>query len=668
MKIQKPEARSQRAEVRGQRSEVRGREAKRGEGIGSQGRRVFLLICLLVAGLGISSQAQNTLNVTNYGAIGDAVQFYVNTISNSVVVTTTNTLPNSAIGEAIEVFAAGVPTTTTNNQDLVATITNIVNGTNIYVSQKTQATLTNTFATYGHNNTANFQSAITAVGKDTNDIINIPAGTYLLLTTNKSAIYGQFAILLQRGGINFVGTGTNSTTLLSQGAWTLIGGSPWRGFLVEVVSPVTNNFPVSFSYLTMDGGVQQGNTSNHGFPASIYNGTGWDETHDAFILGGGSSVSLYHEYFTNVSVQHWRGEEFKSIDGSTNGQIGIYNSTFSDGNATALNVYPAWDVRSNLFVNLFQVAEYYQAYSSYPSYFEYNVITNITGNGFAVNGGRGNNPPFYMENNVFYFPGTGYNGIETVPADNLYVISNQFSSLGYFCQALDISASGAQGSFENSNIVVAFNNFTHIQNVIELNGGSPTNITDPARVEDVQVFSNNISGGGDNGQALLINYGGYYTNVHFSYNIVETNSDPGNGNRRATVSSGAGRVTYVLVDTNNLYYSPIYDLSGITNIISYSSGSRFEIIYGFYPGTVWSLQDTNSSQMPLGAMIQLYNNNSHSSNETVYLNSSLSGTPVTVAGGQTALFYWLSWKNAWSTNGAILSGPPLPPANLRQNY
>ena len=35
---------------------------------------------------------------------------------------------------------------------------------------------------------------------------------------------------------------------------------------------MTNNFPVTFSFLTMDGGVQQGNTSYHFFPASILDG------------------------------------------------------------------------------------------------------------------------------------------------------------------------------------------------------------------------------------------------------------------------------------------------------------------------------------------------------------------------------------------------------------
>ena len=188
-------------------------------------RQFLMLVCLSLAGFGISVQAQNTLNVTNYGAVGDAVQFFASTVSNSVVVTTTNQIPSSAIGEAIELFGCGTVTVAPNCQDMVATITNVVNGTNIYVSQVPKATLTNTFATYGYNNTANFQAAIAAVGKDTNDFIYIPAGTYLLLPTSYSGkynnlSYGYNSILLNRGGINFVGAGTNSTTL----AWNS-GGS-----------------------------------------------------------------------------------------------------------------------------------------------------------------------------------------------------------------------------------------------------------------------------------------------------------------------------------------------------------------------------------------------------------------------------------------------------------
>jgi hypothetical protein len=262
--------------------------------------------------LKIVSAPQQVLNVTNFGAVGDAVQFYVNTTSNSVVVTTTNPIPSSAIGEAIEVFAAGVPTTSSNNQDLVTSIANVLNGTNITLSLACQQTLTNAFATYGYNNTPVFKSAIAAVGSDTNDFIYIPKGNYLLLPTQSDygINHGNVCIFLIRGGINFVGAGTNLTTLLTQGAWSLINNSVTRSVLVKVTSPLTNNFPVSFSYLTMDGGVQQGNTSNHGFPAKITDGTGWDISHDAFEMAGSSSVNLYNLYFTNVLVQHWRGEEF----------------------------------------------------------------------------------------------------------------------------------------------------------------------------------------------------------------------------------------------------------------------------------------------------------------------------------------------------------------------
>ena len=126
-------------------------------------RRLFLS---LVAGwltiMAVSSEAQTALNVTNFGARGDAVQFFANTTSNSVVVTTTTQIPSSAIGDAIEVFGVGVQTYGASsygtngygNQDLVATITNVVNGTNIYISLPSPShTLTNTFATYGHDNT-----------------------------------------------------------------------------------------------------------------------------------------------------------------------------------------------------------------------------------------------------------------------------------------------------------------------------------------------------------------------------------------------------------------------------------------------------------------------------------------------------------------------------------
>jgi hypothetical protein len=638
---------------------------------GGYGHWFLLLICLSLTGFGISSRAQNSLNVTNYGAIGDAVQFYVNTTSNSVLVTTTNQLPLSAIGDSIEIFGAGTPVvippstfpSSSNNQDMVATIVGVVPGTNILgvvtettitISQVCQQNLTNTFATYGYNNTPSFQSAIAAVGNDTNDFIYIPSGTYLLLPIGFSnPNFGHASIFLQRGGINFVGAGTNSTTLLSQGAWTIINNYPTRGALAEVASPITNNFPVSFSYLTMDGGVQVGNTASHGYPASSITGNGWDVTHDAFLMGGSSAVNLYYTYFTNVLVQHWRGEEFKSVDGSTNGQIGIYNCTFTDGNATALNIYPAWDVESNLFVNLYQVSEYYQAYSSFPGYFEYNVCTNIGGNGLAINGGKGSNPSFNILNNTFYF--SNNNGIETTPGDNILIESNQFIG-GAFVIALGVP--GYQGSFDNSNIVITANIFTNVGTMLEITGYS----FHPNDCKDVNVYNNVIyvSAIGKN-TAMILNMG-------------DMTSSSCSNNTTVVIGSTTGvHVTqnpfgkFLLINTNNNYFSFLQVASGYsnngTNYISYANGANFELSGSVKPDIAFALVDTNASQMPAGAIIQFYNNNSSSASVPVYLSSSLQGSPVIVANGQTATFYWQNWANAWSTN----SQPP-PPTYFRPNY
>jgi hypothetical protein len=603
--------------------------------------------------LKIVSAPQQVLNVTNFGAIGDAVKFFANTTSNSVMVTTTNPIPSSAIGEAIEVFAAGVPTTSSNNQDLVTSIANVVNGTNITLSLACEQTLTNAFATYGYNNTPAFKGAIAAVGSDTNDFIYIPPGNYFLLPTQSDygINHGNVCIFLIRGGINFVGAGTNLTTLLAQGAWSLVNNSVTRSVLVKVTSPLTNNFPVSFSYLTMDGGVQQGNTSNHGFPAKITDGTGWDISHDAFEMAGSSSVNLYNLYFTNVLVQHWRGEEFKSVDGSTNGQIGIYNCTFADGDATALNIYPAWDVRTNTFVNLFQVAEYYQHYSSYPSYFEYNLCTNITGNGFALNGGKGNNPSFNFLYNTFYFT---YNGIETTPGDNILIESNQFVG---GANVIVLGVAGYQGTFNNSNIVITANNFTNAGMILEIPSYPPNDVT------DVQIFNNNVVDTKSGLVTAILGFYGYGTGIKYYSNICTAVSSGG-----FAVQQNVTFCPYVLIQTNNLYSYPMtilpnYKWNG-TNYISYATGGSYTLSGGnLTSGITFALVDTNASLIPVGAQIKIYNSNSIPLSVPVYLSSSLSGSPLILKNGQTATFFWQDWAGAWSTNNR-----PPPPTNFRLNF
>jgi hypothetical protein len=190
--------------------------------------------------------------------------------------------------------------------------------------------------------------------------------------------------------------------------------------------------------------------------------------------------------------------------------------------------------------------------------------------------------------------------------------------------------------------------------VVELGGGSPTNPTDPNRVEDVHVYGNSLTPTPD-GSIFLQNYG-WVTNVNFSSNSVALGTDPSNGKCRASFSSGAYGGQYALVDVNNLYYSPIYNFGG-TKSISYGSGSRFEIVYAYVAGSAYALSDTNASQIPPGAQILIQNDNTSSASIPVYLNSAASGSPVIIPGGGVASFSWLNGAWAISSQPVILSPP-----------
>ena len=59
--------------------------------LGSLRRPLFLLEAGSLAFMATSSLALTTLNVTNHGARGDAVQFSANTVSNSTLITIQST-------------------------------------------------------------------------------------------------------------------------------------------------------------------------------------------------------------------------------------------------------------------------------------------------------------------------------------------------------------------------------------------------------------------------------------------------------------------------------------------------------------------------------------------------------------------------------------------------
>jgi hypothetical protein len=620
--------------------------------------RFLLLASLLLGGEQFVARAQQSvLSVTDFGAAGDAVQFYANTKAGSPLVTTTNIFSSADIGKTIEVFKVGVQTVginsygvnSTNRLDLIATITNVVNGTNLYLSTPPQTAVQNTFATAGTDNTPAILKAIAAAG--TNATINFPDGTFLCMSRlhNGTDGYAMVAICLNRGGLHFTGTG--HTTLLSRGAfrpedfsvygW---GVHPARGFLFQVVAPVTNDYPIILENLTLDGGLQAGNLDVHGIYVNEIDGLGWDVGHCAWLCfdtTAGTKVTATHQIFTNVIVQHWRGEMFKSIDQNQNGNISIHNCTFRDGCATALNIYGSWDVTSNRFENLFQVAEYYQSYYTNVSYFQNNFVTNITGNGWAWNGAQLTAPLFVMQSNVFYFTGYGNNGIQTTPGANIAVLNNEIHCADYMT-AFAIGTAGSQGTVLNSNILIAGNAvFAPNKLAALVNFGGPGVLG----VNGLTVSNNTVTA--TEVQNILAQGNGTATGVSFSNNTV--NCAIGKFN------IGGGQ-PMVLVGPDNTYTpAQLYGNTGTTNLVSYGSGPLYPTLY-VQTAANFVLDDSSPAQIPAGAYLRFDDSvNTQGSYYFVYP-STQPCSPVTVSTGQVVTFYWTG--AAWSTNQPAGTTPP----------
>ena len=608
------------------------------------------------------------LNVTNYGAVGDAVQFHVNTVSNSLVVTTTNQLSNADIGKVIEVFRVGTwrygpnenGVWTNDCEDLITTIANVVNGTNIYLARPCLRSWTNTFATYGTDNTPAFESAIAAASGHTNFTVNIPSGVFLMIpkfrtfpgpnSPVKDITYSS--IYLGGGGVHFVGAGKDYTTLLDKGAWTLMtnafgGSAVYRGVLVEVASifanPFTNDYPISFSDLTMDGGIEQGMTRVTGYPANNITGNGWGGSHNAYQLVGADNPSgrVSDQTLSNVCFTHWRAEMVISTDQYKNGKMLIKNCTFYDGNATALNIYPTLDVDGCTFSNMNQIAELYQYWTSgTTNYFRNNYITNLTGNGFAWNGGTGTNSSYYFQSNTAYFNNAG-NFLLTTPGDNIYIIGNHITMQSGNSTFLDVGAVGYQGYFCNSNIVVSGNTLTALGNstvFVQMGGGPPNN------VDTITIFSNTLSGF----QYMLYAYD-YYTNVQFYANNMGMTG----------IGTPATASPFTLIRPNNIWSGiPFSDEAASTNLVSYGSWpkvkmARVPAVHAF------QLEDSTASRIPVGAMVEFDNTANASAADVRVLPSQASSNYVTVTNGTASSFYWNG--STWTATTKAL----VPPTNLR---
>jgi len=590
-------------------------------------------LCLITT----SSQAQTTLNVTDFGAVGDAVQFFVNTVSNSVVVTTSNQLSSADIGKVVEVFGAGPYTTPTNNQDLLAVITNVVNATNIYISRVPGATSNGCQGVYGHNNATNFQNCIDAA--QSNSIISIPNGTYLMIGSSNFMDFSMpsgswmddHSLVLTKGGITFLGESETGTVLLGCGAWQNKGSLVLRGYMFKFIGPVTNNGPLIFDTMTIDGGVPVGCTGNGGFPASTVTGDGWEGTHRAFE-DFSSSTFFNTRIFRNLHVMRWRGEQFYSQipwdTPLTTPALTFTNCTFSDGDATALNLAEGNVVDHCVFSNLDEVCEFYEGYATNRSVFQNCLVTNMFGALMAFNGALSNspNPLITIQSNVFYMPPGGGNGIQTTPAQNMVISHNSFTGYGGGT-AIALGTAGAQGSTVNSNIVISFNFFTNVYYPMQVQGSGQNS------VYGVQVISNTAF----RGNCFAYGYG-WSTNVTFTGNVISgfwfgLNS-----------SLLAGQ--WYLDDLSNQFGSHQQsDNVGQTNTITYALGMRQQISTTV-TNSVWLLDDTHPAQVPPGAMLQVTNAGIYQA--ALYSSATMSGIPAVLAPGGTITYWWA--HTLWATN------------------
>ncbi len=620
----------------------------------------LLLLCLTV-------KAVAQINVTNYGASGDAVQFYCNTVSNSVVVTTVNT--NATVGMCIEVWGVGKQTIgnnsygiyVTNYLDAIGYITNIVNSTNLYVSFLPQQTTTNTFATMGTDNTPAFIAAIAASAVPT-QTINIPSGTFFLRTTNHSYAgdgYSAVSLPFNRGGLTFNG-GTN-TVLLSKGAITFEtypGGTEFvRGFMFQTVSPITNNLPIIFQNLTLDGGVTNANRIYNLLNVSVnqVDGYGWDQHYSAFVNYdlGNKTLGPISTTFSNCIVQHWQGEMLKSIDQNTNKNFYVFNCSFVDGQATAWNQDGGGIRSGNTVLNVRQIAEDRMALYTNSVYTINNLFSNITANAWAWDNDSPTQPASWFSNNICSF--TNGNGLQIVAGVNVHIVNNTIDFSGATTGFLISDSGGVGNTTMNSNIWISGNTITcssvHL-NIFQYGGSATTN----NGVVNLYI-SNNVATISTI-QNIIYQYGGVASNVVFAnnqFNCTYSAVDTYNGTPQT------------LVQTNN-YYTP-YGQNGsptTTNAFYYGgnhlgSGGGYggwrllchSASSGNNNGSTFTLDDSQAAQIPAGAQI-IVDNLGGSGAMTLIPSDTVAKTPIAIAANTATLF---NWTGSYWTNGVYT--PPV---------
>lgn len=612
------------------------------------------LLALLAFGGQEASFAQPApLNVLDFGAVGDALQILVNTVSNSTMVTFPpgNPLSNADVGKVIMLFGVGQPTTPTNNQDLLGQIVGVANGTNVTISMPAGRTAAQVPCTYGTQNAPAFQNCVNACA-GTNTIVSVPPGNYLLIPPTAldphfvMSFYSDSypAVTISKGGIHFLGADPDTCILTGNGAWLLRTNWCYRGEMFQCLGPVTNSAsPLVFENLTMDGGLAQGRPAVAGVGLTV-DGYGWDDTHDAVVDIGTAPLHAIKN-FVNCRFTNWRGEMLKSVVSGMDGYIGVTNCAFLNGSASGFNFNFTHRISGCTFSNLDMAMEFYAGYMLGDSVFENSIITNTRG-GIVLSGALTNRtmPSYTIRGNSI---AANQFGVIFGPAQNVSVTGNQFYGAA---QAIKTDGAAYQGSACNSGISIVGNVFNGSYQVFLVGGAGAD------RIQNV-VLSSNIAW---NCNTFGTGYG-WSSNIFFGNN-VSSNSSPGN------LGSGGLTGQWFLDDpSNNFPPNFISDVIGQTNLISYSTGSR-QLLWVPKTNSVFLVDDGFPLQIPAGAQLTI--SNSGPSAVPVFLSNTRPGAQaVTLAMNSVLNCLWTN--GAWTSVAQLQPGlgqvslRPPPPTGLR---
>ncbi len=573
--------------------------------------------------------SQTSVNVTNFGAKGDLLTLStIKVTSNSTAIVCPGARFVAAdTNKLIEVFGGGT-WRGVSNETLITYISAVSSPSNITVLTPAGATGNGLTGFYGTDDLPAFSNAVMACSTPT-ATITIPAGNYLIvpreLINGYNGSYSPAALLLRRGGITFAGQG--SVTLTGSGGWRNFGGNCERGATFGIQAPVTNDYPLVFTNLTLDGGVAVGNIRDLSWPTSGSTGIGWDGTHHWLVTMSGTSPMLSSIVMQNCVIQHWRGEMMEETTGAPNIYLTATNCVFQDGDGSCINNF-AHAVSSCVFSNANQAEEFYRSYSTNTSFMS-NCVLSYLGSAIALNGGYYWSPTYTIINNAFTnFYGSGY-ALMTTPACNVTFVSNNV----YTAQGVALGVAGYQGGTINSNIVAAWNTFNGAQYPLQILGNG-ANLS-----ASVYFFSNRVQ----NAWGLATGYG-WATNV-----FVFSNSGSNCGSFYEPQFQGQ----YVL-DANNQYTpTALGDTTTLTNIFTYAQGSKGQMRNGIATAK-FALDDTQPAKIPSGATMVI----SNASNQaySLYSKASLTGTPLTITSGQAVTFLW--------TNGTWQLANLPPPTGL----